>query len=251
MNTSVSSKRDDQAVGLRKMFTSDRPQIHVFACPTRPSAVLPLTQMFALDLASKGRRVLWVDEIDFPDREGWPLPAQVPFDLQHALEGDVSLDKAVVPVNSHFWYALARRKSSASSVTLSQRLARSGVEFDIAIVSARCKPEDSYLHYKPDVKMTLLAGVKATPLSRTLAWVQNVYLSTGVEVARVAFVGGASSGSGAQLWQDMRAQLLPAGQVQEPPVSLIPDLPAKTSLAALWSKQTLFLEQLQRDIWNN
>ena len=251
MSASPTSQLEDQAVGLRKMFEQSLPQVHVFACPSRPNAVLPLVQMLASDLATKGRRVLWVDEIDFPDREAWPLPRQVPFDLQRALDREVDLAQAVVPITSQLWYAFTRRKARDCDANLSQRLAQSGVDFDLVLVSARCKLDDTYAQYKNQVKLLLLSGAKADALSLTMAWAQNLHLSGGIDVSRVVFMGGANSGAGAELWQDVKTQLLPPGQDDDPAISLIPALPAKAKLASLWAKQTLFLEQLQRDFWKD
>jgi hypothetical protein len=75
----------DQADGLRELFGQSPPPVHVVCCPTRPSLALSLVSELSQSLVALERTVMWVDEIDFANREQWPLPCKVKFDLSKTL----------------------------------------------------------------------------------------------------------------------------------------------------------------------
>ena len=95
MSTASSLDVIDQATGLRYLFGNNTAPVHVLCCPARPALSLPLVNFLCKDLTKNGQTLMWVDEIGLNDREQWPLPCAVKFDLSKSLEGHVDLDQGV------------------------------------------------------------------------------------------------------------------------------------------------------------
>ena len=107
MDTAQTLDGKDQATGLRHLFGHAAAPVHVLHCPARPALSLPLAQGLGKDLAERGHTVMWVDEIGLTDRESWPLPCKVKFDLSKSLQNHVALDQGVTPLSSALWYGLS------------------------------------------------------------------------------------------------------------------------------------------------
>ena len=138
----------DQADGLRELFGQSPPPVHVVCCPSRPALALSLVNELSLGLMALERTVMWVDEIDFACRELVPLPCKVKFDLSKTLQGFVDLEQSVAPLQSSLWYGLSLHAARIqdSVQTLSDRLMRSGVEFDTIVVSTAALKAESFKH---------------------------------------------------------------------------------------------------------
>ena len=107
MNDEQSTDVIDQAAGLRYLFGNSIAPVHVLCCPARPALALPLVDALSRDLAQDGQTILWVDEIALNDREHWPLPCTVKFDLSKSLEGHIALGQGVTKLSPSLWYALS------------------------------------------------------------------------------------------------------------------------------------------------
>ena len=87
MSATPSLDAVDQATGLRYLFGNATAPVHVLCCPSRPALTLPLADFLCKALVNQGQTMMWVDEIGLNDREQWPLPCPVKFDLSKSLEG--------------------------------------------------------------------------------------------------------------------------------------------------------------------
>ncbi len=154
----------DQADGLRELFGQSPPPVHMVCCPSRPSLALSLVSELSQSLVSLERTVMWVDEIDFANREQWPLPCKVKFDLSKTLQGFVDLDQSVTPLKPTLWYGLSLHTGRIQDgvQTLSDRLMRSGVEFDTIIVSTAALKSESFKHYGPRIHCTAITGCESS-----------------------------------------------------------------------------------------
>lgn len=171
MNTAASSP--DQATGLRTLFGSQQGlPVHVLACPVRPAWVLPLMHQLSVDLSSMGHTVLSIDELSLEQREDWPLPPRMRYDLSQALQDHVSLAQALVALTPSAWVGLSQKTAAISgSVTpLAQRLANSGVSFGSVLVASALKAA-SLPHYANPVHQTLVTPCDKSSLESSLRWI--------------------------------------------------------------------------------
>ena len=176
MSTASSLDVIDQATGLRYLFGNNTAPVHVLCCPARPALSLPLVNFLCKDLATNGQTLMWVDEIGLNDREQWPLPCAVKFDLSKSLEGHVDLDQGVNALTSSLWYGLSLHTHRIARVTtpLSERLTSSGIRFDSIVVSAANGQPESFANYGPQAHFTLISGCSPEELQQTLHWMQQV-----------------------------------------------------------------------------
>ena len=133
----------DQAVGLRRLFAlRDHPaspetrprstptqpnsssgairQIGLVICPERPFLASALVQHWLRERPLPP--TLWLDAIDFRDREGQGLPVPLRHDLEQVRMRHVGWEKACGPLAPRHWYASARRLQA-----LDPRLMQSGL----------------------------------------------------------------------------------------------------------------------------
>jgi hypothetical protein len=162
----------DQADGLRELFAPSSPPVHVVCCPSRPALALSLVSELSQELIALDRTIMWVDEIDFAHREQLPLPCKVKFDLSKTLQGFVDLEQSVAPLQSSLWYGLSLHTAriSESVQTLSDRLMRSGVQFDSVLVSTAALKAQSFKHYGARIHCTALTGCEPQELNQTFEW---------------------------------------------------------------------------------
>ena len=185
----------DQADGLRELFGQSPPPVHVVCCPSRPALALSLVSELSQGLIALERTVMWVDEIDFAHRELMPLPCKVKFDLSKTLQGFVDLDQSVAPLQSSLWYGLSLHTARIqdSVQTLSDRLMRSGVEFDTIIVSTAALKAESFKHYGARIHCTALTGCDAAELNQTFEWLAQTQDQTPVASWSLVLAGEATS----------------------------------------------------------
>ena len=198
----------DQADGLRELFGQSPPPVHVVCCPSRPALALSLVGELSQGLIALERTVMWVDEIDFAHRELMPLPCKVKFDLSKTLQGFVDLDQSVAPLQSSLWYGLSLHTARIqdSVQTLSDRLMRSGVEFDTIIVSTAALKAESYKHYGAPIHCTALTGCDAPELNQTFEWLAQTQDQTPVASWSLVLAGEAGTSENTLAWAEEKVK---------------------------------------------
>jgi hypothetical protein len=154
------------------------------------------------------RTVMWVDEIDFAHRELMPLPCKVKFDLSKTLQGFVDLDQSVTPLQPTLWYGLSLHTARIqdSVQTLSDRLMRSGVEFDTIIVSTAALKAESFKHYGARIHCTALTGCEASELNQTFEWLAQTQDQTPVASWSLVLAGEAGSSENTVAWAEEKVK---------------------------------------------
>ena len=198
----------DQADGLRELFGQSPPPVHVVCCPSRPALALSLVSELSQGLIDLERTVMWVDEIDFAHREHWPLPCKVKFDLSKTLQGFVDLDQSVSPIQPTLWYGLSlhTHKVNEGVQTLSDRLMRSGVEFDTVVVSTAALKAESFKHYGARIHCTALTGCEPQELNQTFEWLAHTQYQTPVASWSLVLAGEAGSVEGSVGWAEEKVR---------------------------------------------
>lgn len=174
MDTAPSIDNKDQATGLRHLFGQHKTPVHVLHCPARPALCLPLAQVLSHQLAERGHTVLWVDEVDMAEREAWPLPCKIRFDLSKSLQGHVPLEQSVSPLSQTLWYGLSLHTAriAHAPAPLTERLLGSGVRFESVVVSGGHHKVEGLPHYGPPIHLTVFTECDAASLQKTLTWMQ-------------------------------------------------------------------------------
>ena len=154
------------------------------------------------------RTVMWVDEIDFAHRELIPLPCKVKFDLSKTLQGFVDLEQSVAPLQSSLWYGLSLHTARIqdSVQTLSDRLMRSGVEFDTIIVSTAGLKAESFKHYGARIHCTALTGCEASELNQTFEWLAQTQDQTPVASWSLVLAGEAGASENTVAWAEEKVK---------------------------------------------
>jgi hypothetical protein len=227
----------DQADGLRELFGKSPPPVHVVCCPSRPALALSLVSELTQGLIDLERTIMWADEIDFAHREQVPLPCKVRFDLSKTLQGFVDLEQSVSPLQPGLWYGLslhtARIKESVQ--TLSDRLMRSGVEFDSVIVSTAALKAQSFKHYGARIHCTAITGCELQELNQTFEWLAHTQEQTPVASWSLVLAGQAGSSENSVGWAEEKVKLSLGPEVKvlghlETPASQLP-------LKGTWSQR--------------
>lgn len=198
----------DQATGLRYLFSNKTAPVHVLCCPSRPALTLPLADLISKALVSQGQTIMWVDEIGLNDREQWPLPCTVKFDLSKSLEGHVTLDQGVTALASSLWYGLSlhTHRIARATTPLSERLTSSGIQFDSIVVTATNGHPESFAYYGPQAHFTLISDCTPAHLQQTLAWMQNVQARFSSTSWRVILAGENEQLTSALHWFEQTSQ---------------------------------------------
>lgn len=198
----------DQADGLRELFGQSMPPVHVLCCPSRPSLALSLTSELSQALIELERTVMWVDEVDFAHREQWPLPCKVKFDLSKTLQGFVDLDQSLTPIQPTLWYGLSLHaaKIEGNVQTLSDRLMRSGIEFDTVVVSTAALKAGSFKHYGTRIHCTALTGCEPQELNQTFEWLTHTQDKTPVASWSLVLAGEAGSSENSVGWAEEKVR---------------------------------------------
>lgn len=222
----------DQASGLRELFaamgqaetpepqwtpdppapTAPLPAVHALVCPSRPALSLPLAQVCNRMLRERGLHHAWVDEIDLNEREQWPLPCAVRYDLARSLANHVPLMAALYKqADGHSWYALSRRLFSqdVKPPALDERLAHSGMELGLVMLSAAPAQQRPWAVYGANVRPIVLIETHAEALDQAMDWMQaQGTVGAGLDVPRAGLVlvsEDASSANAAQARQTLDA----------------------------------------------
>jgi len=226
----------DQADGLRELFGQSPPPVHVVCCPNRPSLALSLVSELSQSLVSLERTVMWVDEIDFANREQWPLPCKVKFDLSKTLQGFVDLDQSVTPLKPTLWYGLSLHTGRIQDgvQTLSDRLMRSGVEFDTIIVSTAALKAESFKHYGARIHCTALTGCEPAELNQTFEWLAQTQDQTPVASWGLVLAGEAGTFENSVAWAEEKVQSNLGSKVKV--LGHIDTSVAKLSLNSGWNR---------------
>lgn len=226
----------DQADGLRELFGQSLPPVHVLCCPSRPSLALSLTSELSQALIELERTVMWVDEVDFAHREQWPLPCKVKYDLSKTLQGFVDLDQSLTPIQPTLWYGLSLHaaKIEGNVQTLSDRLMRSGIEFDTVVVSTAALKAESFKHYGTRIHCTALTGCEPQELNQTFEWLAHTQDKTPVASWSLVLAGEAGSLENSVGWAEEKVRTSLGSHVKvlghiETPASQLP-------LNGVWSR---------------
>lgn len=229
---------EDQASGLRELFSAvPPPVVHALSCPGRPALVLPLAQVLAHALVERGFTLAWIDEFDLTDRQEWPLPCPVRFDLSQSLMNHVPLASSLQALNPHLWYALSRRVSRVPSgvfPTLMQRLLDSGLNFDRVLLCLMPGMSRALNLYHDAIHHTVLTGCDPQELRQTQDWILRMQAQQPAKSWSVVLVGAEEKTAMARQW--MADQLQPLlGQTIQCLGEVVADFP-HGALSAAWSE---------------
>lgn len=196
MSTSIASSSFDQASGLRELFASmpaaetsvdvvTLPSVYALVCPSRPSLTLPLAEVCHQLMRQRQRRHAWIDELDFEDRENWPMPCPVRFDLGQSMANHVPLSASMQSLDkSVAWYASARRISpTLQSPSLAHRLAQSGLDFESVIVCAAPSSQRPWSQYGPVVTPVVICETSDEATDSSLHWLREQARTGGLNLS--------------------------------------------------------------------
>jgi len=208
MSDAQSSEVIDQAAGLRYLFGNATAPVHVLCCPSRPALTLPLVDAISKDLVHDGQTILWVDEIALNDREHWPLPCTVKFDLSKSLEGHVNLDQSVNKLSPSLWYGLSlhTHRIARPTLPLAERLTSSNVRFDSIVVSAAANKSESFARYGAQVHFTAISGCSEAQLQQTMSWMQQAQAKCSAASWGIVLAGEAEQLTHALNWLSQTAK---------------------------------------------
>ena len=241
----------DQAAGLRYLFGNSTAPVHVLCCPSRPALTLPLVDAISKELAHDGQTILWVDEIALNDREHWPLPCTVKFDLSKSLESHVALDQGVTALGSSLWYGLSlhTHRITRPALPLAERLTNSGIRFDSILVSAATGKPESFARYGAQLHMTAISGCAPEQLQHTLAWMQQAQARCTAATWRVILAGESEQLTHAMNWLAQTAKAHLSQEVQVLGTVNVERLSAP--LAGAWTGLPELTEVLKRHLLTN
>lgn len=239
------SDHKDQATGLRQLFGQQSLPVHVLTCPQRPALALPLAQWICHDLADRGHGVAWLDEMDLNEREDWPLPTPVKFDLGQALGGHVKLAAALRALRPQLWYGLSCQTRQLQRVerNLQTRLLGSGVRFDTLVVAAHPNVQTS--RYAPAVHHTVIVDAETEHLQRLVTWMMRMESADQAPLSwHVILVGKGPRSKAALKWLEDAT----AARLSQPVQWLAWAAPKTLSvpLAQAWSGQLDLMEALMQ-----
>ena len=201
MSTSTASSSFDQASGLRELFAAMAPAaepaaalalapVHALVCPSRPALALPLAEICHQLLRQQQRRHAWIDELDFETRENWPMPCPVRFDLGQSMADHVPLSASLNSLDKTLaWYASARRLSDAApALSLTDRLAQSGLDFEHVLVCADPASQRPWSLYGPQVTPVVLCETGPDAAALSVQWLRDQASSQGLDLSGCKWV---------------------------------------------------------------
>ena len=124
------------------------------------------------------------------------------------MQGFVDLDQSVAPLQSSLWYGLSfhTARIQDSVQTLSDRLMRSGVEFDTIIVSTAALKAESFKHYGARIHCTALTGCEAAELNQTFEWLAQTQDQTPVAAWSLVLAGEAGTSENTVAWAEEKVK---------------------------------------------
>lgn len=181
----------DQAEGLRQLFaaTVESPTACLIACPAREAAALPFSRALVDSFAREGHPLLWIDEIDFRYREGFPLASPVKFHLSQWMAGDVSLRDVVVGFGERQWFAYSGEdlpSPAPTSQSALEQFQQSGLETEVVVASITQGTSLLPALKGHPLHVALVCDAKPQQLRPTLAAIAR--LESGSEIASVSLV---------------------------------------------------------------
>ena len=238
----------DQASGLRKLFGDNLPPpVHALSCPSRPAIVLPLTQITSHALVQQGFSLAWIDELDLGDRQDWPFPCPVRFDLSQALMGHVPLSSSLLPLNPQLCYALARRLERVPHhvyPSLVRRLQDHGPKFDKILLCLDPGSQRMLSVYHEHVHHTVISGCSSEETRVTRDWIVQMQSRQPASSWSIVWVGAKGKGGRKHPIQSALADIhATTGQH----VKVLGHLPASLNQGVLsnaWAQP-----QALRDLW--
>lgn len=248
---------EDQASGLRRLFHPQGggglgwPAVHAISCPARPALALPLVQGLVHAWADQGYALAWVDELDLKQREDWPWPCRVRFDLAQSMLDHVPLSASLSALDERVWFACARqmqRVATDRGWSLSRRLQDSGVAFDAVSISVDPQSRRSWTLYGASIHHTVVVGSARSEIESALRWMTGVPTDT-VASWRLLLTGDAAAAGQAVGWvSDMAAPLL--GQPLEllgPVTAAWQGAPLAATLPGVEGMRRVLLDRLLQD----
>jgi len=251
MSDEQSSDVIDQAAGLRYLFGNSTPPVHVLCCPSRPALTLPLVDSLSKDLANDGQTMMWVDEIALNDREHWPLPCTVKFDLSKCLEGHVALSQGVSKLSPSLWYGLSlhTQRMARPGQTLAERLSGSGIRFDSIVISASASHPETFARYAAHLHMTAVSGCTAEELQQTMAWMQQTQARCTAASWGLVLAGESDQLSHAEKWLSQTAKAHLSQDVQV--LGSVNAARMNVPLAGAWVELPELMDVLKRHLLVN
>ncbi len=251
MSDAQSSDVIDQAAGLRYLFGNAMAPVHVLCCPSRPALALPLVDALSKDLTNDGQTILWVDEVALNDREHWPLPCTVKFDLSKSIEGHVALDQGVTKLSPSLWYGLSlhTHRIARPVLPLAERLTSSNVRFDSIAVSAASNKPESFAKYGAQIHFTAVSACTEDQLQQTMTWMQQAQAKCTVASWGIVLAGDTDQLTQAQNWlaQTAKAHLLRDVQV----LGTVNTDRLSAALAGAWTGLPELMSTLKRHLLIN
>lgn len=190
---SVPDDTRDQAAGLRDIFRHARlePAVHVIACPTRPALSVSLVAALAKSLPETGQAILWIDEVGFDGREGWPFATRIRFDLSQALAGFVDIRSAIQPITNDCWYGLSLRtqpKTSAGAA-ITTKLRDSATILDSILVASSGNNPAAWNSYGDEINVCFVIDTSDKAIDDGILWMVNTHAVRPAKTWSVVLVG--------------------------------------------------------------
>lgn len=197
----------DQAAGLRELFAAlpqsidepafapevRTPTIHALVCPQRPALALVLAQICSQSWRRQGVSHLWVDELDFERREGWPLACKLRYDMAQGLAQFVPLSQTLhQQTEGQCYYASARRLAQYANqinISLVAQLRKSALDFDHVLVSLDPEnPSRPWSVYGAPMQPLLLCEATESGVQQSLNWLNNLHAKNALDLNQVSVV---------------------------------------------------------------
>ena len=190
---SVPDDTRDQAAGLRDIFRHARlePAVHVIACPSRPALAVSLVAALAKSLSEISHTTLWIDEVGFDGREGWPFATRIRFDLSQALAGFVDIRSAIQPITSDCWYGLSLQAppKTAGATTITSKLRDSTTILDSILVSSDGKGPQTWGFYGAEINLCFISDCTDKAIDDGILWMINTHAVRPARSWSVVLVG--------------------------------------------------------------
>ena len=197
------SMHRNQADGLRAMFGQAEPVVVCVASALLPDATATLGLGTAHALSGGGHLTLLVDEVPLFERQslkGFAHPVR--YDLGQVFSGDAALNRALRKVEDKLWFATGVRvrgtvdSKRARGPTLVTMLQQTDLDFEFVVV-ATCDPFGSSMRcYGETVHRTVVASPDDASLTRALAHVRELSVTSGGSPVPVLMLGGTDAAVG-------------------------------------------------------
>jgi hypothetical protein len=202
----------NQADGLRAMFGRAEPVVVCVASALPADATVTLGLGTAHALSGRGHLSLLVDEVPLSERQshqGFAYPVR--YDLGQVFSGVVALNRVLRRVDEKLWFTTGvkvraavdgKRARGPSLVTMLQQ---TELDFEFVVI-ATCEPFGSSMRcYGEAVHRLVVAAPDAASLSRALAHVRELSMTSGGSPVPVLMLGGADESAGRVAYERLDA----------------------------------------------